>query len=95
MANYRLSPEAESDLYRIWLYGVRRWGIDAADSYHKALHKRFKSIAANPMQYPAVDHIRDGYRRSVFRNDSIYFRIDGETVKIMAIIGQQNPDEWL
>ena len=95
MANYKLAPEAESDLYRIWLYGVRQWGLDAADSYQRAVHKRFEAIAVNPMQYPTVDHIRDGYRRSVHRNDSIYYRIDGETVEIMAIIGQQNLDEWL
>ena len=95
MANYRLAPQAEADLYRIWLYGVRQWGIDAADEYQRAIHERFESIAANPLRYPAVDHIRKGYRRSVIRNDSIYYRIGGETVEIMAIIGQQNLDEWL
>ena len=50
MANYKLAPEAESDLYRIWLYGVRQWGLDAADSYQRAVHKRFEAIAVNPMQ---------------------------------------------
>jgi len=95
MVSYRLAPQAEADLYRIWLYGVRQWGIDAADKYQRAIHERFESIAANPLQYPAVDHIRKGYRRSVLGNDSIYFRIGGETVEIMAIIGQQNLDEWL
>ena len=95
MANYRLAPQAEADLYRIWLYGVRQWGIDAADEYQRALHEHFETIAANPLRYPAVNDIRKGYRRSVLRSDSIYFRIDGETVEIMAIIGQQNLDEWL
>lgn len=95
MASYRLAPQAEADLYRIWLYGVRQWGIDAADEYQRAFHERFETIAANPLRYPAVDHIRKGYRRSVLRSDSIYFRIDGETAEIMAIIGQQNLDEWL
>ena len=95
MASYRLAPQAEADLYRIWLYGVRQWGVDAADEYHRAFHERFATIAAHPLRYPAVDHIRKGYRRSVLRSDSIYFRIDGETVEIMAIVGQQNLDEWL
>ena len=95
MANYRLAPEAEADLFRIWLYGTRQWGIAAADEHHRAFHDRFEAIAANPLQYPAVDHIRDGYRRSVLGRDSIYFRVDGETVEIMAIIGQQDLDEWL
>lgn len=62
---------------------------------YRAFHERFDAIAANPLQYPAVDHIREGYRRSVLGRDSIYFRVEGETAEIMAIIGQQNLDEWL
>lgn len=95
MAKYRLAREAEADLYRIWHYGARQWGIAAADDHHRALHERFEAIAANPLQYPAVDHIRAGYRRSVLGRNSIYFRVEGETPEIMAIIGQQNLDDWL
>jgi len=95
MANYRLAPEAEADLYRIWLYGVRQWGAAAADDHHRSFHERFEAIAANPLQFPAVGHIREGYRRSVLGRYSVYFRVDDETPEIMAIIGQQNLDEWL
>ena len=95
MAICRLAPQAEADLYRIWLYGVRQWGMDAADQYQRALHERFDAIATSPLRYPAVDHIREGYRRSVLRGDSVYFRIDGDKVEVMAIVGQQNLDEWL
>ena len=95
MANYRLAPEAEADLYRIWLYGAQRWGLDAADDYQRALHERFDAIAANPMRYPAVDHIRHGYRRSVLQSDSINYRVNRGMVEIMAILGKQRPDEWL
>ena len=95
MVTYRLAPAAESDLYRLWLYGVQQWGVEAADNYQRDLHERFAAIAANPLQYPAIDHIRSGYRRSVFRNNGIYYRINVETVEIMAIIGQQDLDEWL
>lgn len=95
MANYRLAPEAEADLYRIWLYGVQHWGLDAADEYQRALYERFDAIAANPMRYPAVDHIRHGYRRSVLQSDSIYYRVNRGTVEIMAILGKQRLDAWL
>ena len=54
MAKYKLSPEAEADLYRIWLYGARQWGIAAADDHHRALHERFEAIAANPLHAGAV-----------------------------------------
>ena len=47
--NYRLREEAETDLERIWFYGLEQCG-----------------------------------------SDSVFYRIDGGTVEIMAIIGQQN-----
>jgi toxin ParE1/3/4 len=42
-----------------------------------------------------VDDIRAGYRRSVCGIDSIYYRVQGDSVEIMAIIGQQDLDQWL
>ena len=95
MGSYRLSPEAEADLYRIWLYGLEQWGVDAADRYYAAFFERFEEIAANPLRYPAVDDIREGYRRSVCGKDSIFYRLDGDMVEVMAIIGHQDLDEWL
>jgi toxin ParE1/3/4 len=43
----------------------------------------------------AVDDIRAGYRRSVCGADSIYYRVQGDTVEILAIVGQQDLDNWL
>jgi toxin ParE1/3/4 len=42
-----------------------------------------------------ADLIRDGYRRSVCGVDSIYYRVDGDTVEIMCILGQQDVDDWV
>jgi len=54
-----------------------------------------RSWRNNPILYQAVDEIREGYRRSVRGIDSIYYRVDGDTVEIMAIFGQQDVDEWI
>ena len=35
------------------------------------------------------------YRRNVLRSDSIYFRVNRDTVEIMAILGKQRLDAWL
>ena len=59
------------------------------------LIERFDKLAEQPLLYPTVDDIREGYRRSVCGTDSIYYRIEGQTVEIMAVIGQQDVDEWL
>jgi toxin ParE1/3/4 len=95
MATYRLSEQAREDLRRIYRRGLREYGEAQADNYYNALFDRFEQIAEQPFLYPAVDDIREGYRRSVCGVDSIYYRIEGETVEIMAIIGRQDLEEWL
>ena len=95
IANYRISEVAKTDLRRIYRRGVREFGEALADQYYGALFVRFEQLAKQPYLYQAVDEIRDGYRRSVCGVDSIYYRIDGDTVEIMTILGQQDIDGWI
>ena len=95
MAGYKISAAAAADMRRIWDYGFEHWGTTKADRYHSALLERFEQIAEQPLLYPLVDHMREGYRRSVCGRDSIYYRIIGEEVEIMAVIGRQNVKNWL
>ncbi len=90
MGTYKLSSEAEDDLYRIWLRGVHEYGEPQADKYYYNFIKRFEQIAEQPYLYAAVDYIREGYRRSVCGADSIYYRVEGGTVEIMSILGRQD-----
>jgi len=86
----RLSSVAEADLEAIYEYGVGQWGERQADRYFDALQAQFELICTNPFLFVAVDHIRPGYRRSVCGSHGIYYRIDNETVEIMALIGRQD-----
>ncbi len=95
MGSYKLSEDAIADLIRIHQHGIRRYGEARGDKYYYALFDRFEQLAEQPLLYQAVDEYRKGYRRSVCGVDSIYYRIDGDTVEIMAIIGQQDADKWL
>lgn len=95
MANYRITEEAKADLQRIYRRGVLEFGEEQADRYFNALFECFDELAGQPYQYQAVDEIRSGYRRSVCGVDSIYYRIVGNTVEIMRILGQQDVDDWL
>lgn len=92
---YKLANEAKMDLARIYWRGVRGFGKVQAERYYDALIQRFGGIAEAPYKYPAVDHIRKGYRRSVCGVDSIYYQVDGKLVEIMRIIGKQDIDEQL
>ena len=95
MGNDRLSENAKADLTRIYRRGLREYGEAQADKYYESFFERFEQLAEQPLLYQAVDNIRPGYRRSVCGSDSIYYRIDGENVEIMAIIGQQDLEEWI
>ncbi len=57
--------------------------------------RAFLKLAENPYLWQAVDSIRIGYRRSVYVSDSIYYRIDGNTVEIMRILGSQDAKKEL
>ena len=93
MAKYRISEDAKADLRRIYRRGIREYGEALADRYYDAFFDRFEELAEQPYLYQAVDEIREGYRRSVCGVDSIYYRVEGGTVEIMAILGQQDVDE--
>ncbi|MCU7880329.1 MAG: type II toxin-antitoxin system RelE/ParE family toxin [Candidatus Thiodiazotropha sp. (ex Lucinoma aequizonata)] len=95
MGNYRLAENAKKDLKRIYRHGLQEHGEAQADKYYNAFFDRFELLAEEPLLYPAVDDIRAGYRRCVCGVDSIYYQIDGKTVEIMAVIGQQDIGEWL
>ena len=92
---YKLSHEAKLDLARIYWYGVETFGERQAEHYYEALIQRFEVIAEMPYRYPPVDHIREGYRRSVCGEDSIYYRVNGEITEIMRILGRQDVGENL
>jgi len=95
MGIYKLSNEAEADLDRIWLRGLKEYGLEQADKYYNALFDRFEELADNPYLYQLVDDIRQSYRRSPCGVDTIYYRINGGCVEIMNIIGRQDIEEWL
>jgi len=89
MAKYKLSVEAREDLIRIHRYGMEKFGMTQADKYFDSFFEYFDIIAESPFSFQSVDFIKKGYRRCVCGVDSIYYRINNNTVEIMAIIGRQ------
>lgn len=77
-------------MIRIHQYGVQKFGEAQADKYFESFFKYFELIAQRPYSYESVDQIKKGYRRCVCGSDSIFYRINNETVEIMAIIGRQD-----
>ncbi len=90
MSKYRLSNEAKEDLIRIHQYGVRKFGISQTDKYYNSFFEYFNIIAQRPLSFESVDYIKKGYWRCVCGSDSIYYKINGDIIEIMAIVGMQD-----
>ena len=95
MAKYRLSNEAKNDLIRIHQYGVEKFGMTQADKYFESFFEYFDIIAQRPFSFESVDYIKNDYRRCVCGIDSIYFKVNEDIVKIMAIVGRQDLNKKL
>lgn len=92
MPKYKISNLARQDLIRIYQYGLVRFGQNQADKYFDQLFSLFDRIAERPYAFQSVDHIKSGYRRCVSGNDSIFYRIQSDTIEIMTVVGQQDID---
>ncbi len=95
MKGYRLTIEAENDLDHILDEGIDEYGFEDAIIYYDNLQQRFAELVDNPFLYPAVDHICVGYRRTVCRVHSVYYRVDPEEIVIVRILKKQNPSSHL
>ena len=95
MAVYDLSEEALKDLDRLYEYGVLTFGLSQADEYYDGLLLRFQEIATTPLLYPAVDHISEGYRMTVYKAHSIYYRVTDQSVYIVRLLGREDVSKEL
>ncbi len=93
MGTYKLSPIAEEDLEEIFYTGVLTFGLQQADIYYDGLIDRLQKIAENPLMYPAVPEIREGYRRCTYRAHSIYYKAESDPVYIVRILQRQDVAE--
>ena len=90
MNKYRLSNVAKEDLIRIHNYGTKKFGEAQADKYFDSFFKYFDIIAERPFSFESIEYIKFGYRRCVCGSDSINYKVENNTVDIMAIVGKQD-----
>ncbi len=90
MTDYKLSNVSKNDLIRIHRYGVKKFGMVQADKYFDSFFEYFNIIAQSPYSFESVDFIKKGYKRCICGTDSIYYKINGNIIEIMAIVGRQD-----
>ncbi|MDX5385798.1 MAG: type II toxin-antitoxin system RelE/ParE family toxin [Alteromonadaceae bacterium] len=90
MASYRLSEQAAEDFESIYIFGLLNFGLRQADIYADGMEARIEQIATQPELYPSIEHVMSGYRLSVYRSRSIYYRLDDCGVVIVRILRSQD-----
>jgi len=57
MYSFFLSKNAKEDLWRIYEYGVYKFGTNKADEYFNLIQDCFDKIASNPFMFPILKRI--------------------------------------
>jgi len=95
MARYELACAAAGDLENIFEFGIDTFGLTQALDYMTGLKQRLRQIAEGPEVYPAIEHIRSGYRRSVYKSHSIYYQVESDYVFVVRVLGRQDIESAL
>ena len=90
MYNYSLTREAKEDLWRIYEFGVYKFGVIQAEKYLNVMHVCFGKIASNPYMFPETQKYKGVDRYCVCGVDTIYYNINKNDIEIVTIIGRQD-----
>lgn len=88
MAEFRLSPEAESELDELWLYLARASGsAEIASRFIEDIAERFWLLARHPyLGRQRDDDLRPGLRSLAAGEYVIFYRVESESVLILHIL---------
>jgi toxin ParE1/3/4 len=90
------SPRASADLNTIYEYGATHHGIEAAMVYVEDIERRFRLLLDHPRSGRADDAIMTGLRSMPSGSHRIYYRIDGNTIRIERILHMAaDAKQWL
>lgn len=89
MAEYRLSPKAQSDLDGIFDYTVAQGGLEQALRYTDLIEATCAILAGAPHQSQSCARIRPGYRRRTVQQHVIYFRPTNYGIAVIRILHQR------
>jgi toxin ParE1/3/4 len=83
-----LLPAARKDIADIWSYGAREWSRDQANTYARRLMAVIDALAENPERCPRADWVTPGYRRLLAGSHAVFYRVDGDVVKVVRVLHQ-------
>ena len=85
MNQYRVSPEAKTDLDEIWHY-IAQDNPDAADKYILAIVSRFPTLASLPLMGRERPELSPSLRSLVVGHHVIFYRLFDGGVEIARVL---------
>jgi len=85
MNQYRVSPEARTDLDGIWLY-IAQDDPDAADKYILAIVSRFPTLGSMPLMGRERPELSPGLRSFVVGHHVIFYRLLEGGIEVARVL---------
>lgn len=89
MAEYRLSEEADRDIFEIARYTLQTWSEDQVDRYVMGLDGALQRLAENPRLGRASEDIRAGYFRRRYRSHMIFYKKTDFGILVVRVLHAQ------
>ncbi len=91
-----VSQAARADLIEIFAYSRRTWGHVRATAYLTALREATRSLGRGNLRGQRADDVATGLRRPVVGSHVIWFRIEGEVLRIIRVQhGCRDAGRWV
>lgn len=83
-----IAAEARADLRAIYAYSIERWGRARADTYLDELRSKMRGLGEASLSGGPADEVLPGLRRQVAGSHTIWFRIEGDRLKVIRVLHQ-------
>jgi len=81
-----ITPKAESDLTKIWLYTCEEWGAEQADKYLDLLEMGMKQLLSHPLLGTDYTHVLTGYRRLQVEHHAAFYQVLESEVLLVRVL---------
>jgi len=83
------TEKAEEDIKEIYKHSFGEFGEAQAEKYYAGLEKRFISILEKTVHSTDYSFVAHNLRRTNYMSHAIYYRIEGDDVVIIRVLGQK------